>query len=72
MRRDDNGTHGAAWAFAPPAPVCSSVSATTAQGGGAVGVTLSCTLPTGAHPNFSILGGPSNGALSGFNPAPAS
>ncbi len=30
-------------------------------------VSLSCTLPFGAHPNFSILGGPSNGTVSELN-----
>ncbi len=60
--------NGAAFVFAPPDPVCNSVSATGPQGGGSVAVSLSCTLPFGAHPAFSILGGPSNGTVSGFNP----
>jgi hypothetical protein len=34
-----------------------------------VAVSLSCTLPAGAYPTFSILGGPSNGGLSGLNSA---
>jgi hypothetical protein len=63
----DTSETGAAFVFAPPAPVCSSVAATGPQGGGSVAVSLSCTLPFGAHPNFSILGGPSNGTVSGFN-----
>jgi hypothetical protein len=63
----DNQRIGAAFAFAPPAPVCSSVAATAPQGGGSVIVSLLCTLPFGAHPSFSILGGPSNGTVSGFN-----
>jgi hypothetical protein len=63
---DLSGT-GAAWVFAPPDPVCSSVAATAPTGGGAVAVSLSCTLPAGAHPTFAVLGGPSNGALSGLN-----
>jgi hypothetical protein len=63
----DTSERGAIWAFAPPAPVCNSVSATAPQGGGSVAVSLSCTLPFGAHRNFSILGGPSNGTISGFN-----
>jgi hypothetical protein len=62
-----NSEIGAIFAFSPPDPVCSSVSATAPQGGGAVAVSLSCTLPSGAHPAFSVLGGPSNGALSGVN-----
>jgi hypothetical protein len=49
--------------------VCSSVAAIGPQGGGAVPVSLSCTLPAGARPNFSILGGPANGSVVGFNPA---
>jgi hypothetical protein len=49
--------------------VCSSVAANTPQGGGSTIVTLSCTLPFGAHPVYSILGGPSNGTVSGFNTA---
>ena len=32
-------------------------------------MSLSCTLPSGAHPAFSVLGGPSNGKLTGFNTA---
>jgi hypothetical protein len=64
-----DGSRGAVFAFAPPNPVCSSVSATTGIGGGAVGVTLSCSFPAGAHPNFAVVGGPSHGALSGFNSA---
>jgi hypothetical protein len=63
----DTTERGAIWAFAPPAPVCNSVSATAPQGGGSAAVTLSCTLPFGAHPNFAVLGGPSNGTLSNFN-----
>jgi FG-GAP repeat/Bacterial Ig domain len=63
----DTSETGAAFAFAPPNPVCNSVSATGPQGGGSVAVSLSCTLPFGARPNFSILGGPSNGSVSGFN-----
>ena len=63
----DNSETGAAFAFAPPAPICNSVAATAPQGGGAVAVSLSCTLPAGAHPAFAILGGPSNGTVSGFN-----
>lgn len=58
---------GAAFAFAPPSPVCSSVAATTPQGGGSALVSLSCSLPSGAHPDYTILGGPSNGTVSGFN-----
>jgi hypothetical protein len=64
-----DGSHGAAFVFAPPNPVCSSVAATTAIGGGAVGLTLSCTFPAGAHPNFAIASNPSHGTLSGFNAA---
>jgi hypothetical protein len=64
---DDN--KGAAFAFAPPPPICNSVSATGPQGGGSLAVSLSCTLPFGAHPSYSILGGPSNGTVSGFNPS---
>ena len=62
---------GAAFAFAPPSPVCNSVSATAPQGGGAVAVSLSsvCSLPPGAHSNYLILGGPSNGKVSSFNAA---
>ena len=63
----DNNETGAVFAFAPPDPVCNSVSATGPQGGGSVAVSLSCTLPFGAHSNYSILGGPSNGSVSGFN-----
>ncbi len=63
----DDDEIGAAFVFAPPNPVCSSVAATAPRGGGSAAVSLSCTLPSGAHPNFSILGGPSNGTLSGFN-----
>jgi hypothetical protein len=63
----DNNQTGAVFVFAPPNPVCNSVAATGPQGGGSIAVSLSCTLPFGAHPNFSILGGPSNGTLSGFN-----
>ena len=62
-----NSGIGAVFAFSPPDPVCSSVSANTPQGGGSAAVSLSCTLPFGAHPYFAILGGPSNGTLSGFN-----
>jgi hypothetical protein len=65
----DNSETGAAFAFAPPNPVCNSVSATGPQGGGSVAVSLSCTLPFGAHPSYSILGGPSNGTVRGFNAA---
>jgi hypothetical protein len=65
----DTSEKGAAFAFAPPAPVCNSVSVKGPQGGGSVAVSLSCTLPAGAHPSYSILGGPSNGTVSGFNPA---
>jgi hypothetical protein len=64
-----NSEVGAMFAFSPPDPVCSSVAATAPIGGGAVAVSLSCTLPFGAHPVFSILGGPSNGSLSAFNSA---
>jgi Bacterial Ig domain/FG-GAP repeat len=60
---------GAAFAFAPPNPVCNSVAATAPQGGGSVAVSLSCTLPSGAHPSYSILGGPSNGKVNPFNTA---
>jgi hypothetical protein len=63
----DTSETGAAFAFAPPAPVCNSVAANTPQGGGSAIVSLSCTLPSGAHPVYSILGGPSNGTVSGFN-----
>jgi Bacterial Ig domain/FG-GAP repeat len=63
----DNSRTGAAWPFAPPAPVCSSVSATAPQGGGTTNVTLSCTLPLGASPAYSVIGGPSNGKLSAIN-----
>ena len=63
----DSSGIGAAFVFAPPDPVCNSVSATAPQGGGSVAVSLSCTLPFGAHPNFSILGGPSNGTVSELN-----
>ncbi len=63
----DNNQTGAVFVFAPPDPVCNSVSATGPVGGGSVAVSLSCTLPSGAHPTFSILGGPSNGSVSGFN-----
>ena len=63
----DNSETGAAFAFAPPNPVCSSVAATAPQGGGAVAVSLSCTLPAGANPVFSIVSGPSNGSISGLN-----
>ncbi|MFL5863511.1 MAG: Ig-like domain-containing protein, partial [Solirubrobacteraceae bacterium] len=63
----DNNQTGAVFAFAPPNPVCNSVAATGPQGGGSVAVSLSCTLPFGANPKFSVLGGPSNGTLSGFN-----
>ncbi|MGZ4167675.1 MAG: Ig-like domain-containing protein, partial [Solirubrobacteraceae bacterium] len=66
---EDTSQTGAAFAFAPPNPVCNSVSATGPQGGGSVAVSLSCTLPFGAHPAFSILGGPSNGTVGGFNQA---
>jgi hypothetical protein len=65
--RQDNGGHGAVFMFAPPAPVCSSVSGTTPIGGGAAGITLSCTFPAGAHPNFSIVSNPGHGTLSGLN-----
>ena len=65
----DTSETGAAFAFAPPSPVCNSVSATGPQGGGSVAVSLSCTLPFGAHPSFSVLGGPSNGHVTGFNTA---
>jgi hypothetical protein len=58
---------GAVFIFAPPNPVCNSVSGTGPQGGGSIAVALSCTLPSGAHPAFSVLGGPSNGTLSNFN-----
>ena len=40
---------GAVFIFAPPNPVCNSVSATGPQGGGSIAVSLSCTLPFGAH-----------------------
>jgi hypothetical protein len=66
---EDNNQTGAVFVFAPPNPVCNSVAATGPQGGGSVAVSLSCTLPFGAHPSFSILGGPSNGKVSGFNAA---
>ncbi len=58
---DDNHTGAVRFVFAPPNPVCNSVSATGPQGGGSVAVALSCTLPSGAHSAFSVLGGPSNG-----------
>ena len=60
---------GAAWAFAPPAPVCSSVAASTPVGGGGVAVSLSCTAPAGATLNFGIVGGPAHGTLTGLNAA---
>ncbi|HEX3977800.1 MAG TPA: Ig-like domain-containing protein [Solirubrobacteraceae bacterium] len=63
----DTSGSGAAFAFAPPSPVCNSVAATTPQGGGSTLVSLSCSLPFGAHPDYTILGGPSNGTVSGFN-----
>ncbi len=63
----DSSRTGAAWPFAPPAPVCSSVSATAPQGGGTTNVTLSCTLPLGASPAYSVIGGPSNGRVSAIN-----
>jgi hypothetical protein len=65
--RQDNGGHGAAFVFAPPAPVCNSVSATTAIGGGGVAVSLACIFPTGAAPHFNILGGPTHGSVAPFN-----
>ena len=63
----DTSETGAAFAFAPPNPVCNSVSAIAPQGGGSVAVSLSCTLPSGAKPNFTVLGGPSNGTITGLN-----
>jgi hypothetical protein len=63
----DTSRTGAAWPFAPPSPVCSSVSATAPQGGGTANVTLSCTLPAGASAAYSVIGGPSNGKLSAVN-----
>jgi hypothetical protein len=60
----DTQLTGAAFAFAPPAPVCSSVAATAPQGGGSVAVSLSCILPFGASPGYAIIGGPSNGSVS--------
>ncbi|MFL5860088.1 MAG: Ig-like domain-containing protein [Solirubrobacteraceae bacterium] len=63
----DTSETGAAFVFAPPAPVCDSVAARGPQGGGSVAISLSCTLPSGAHPSYSILGGPSNGKVSRFD-----
>jgi hypothetical protein len=60
----DTQLTGAAFAFAPPSPVCSSVSATAPQGGGSVAVSLSCILPSGASPGYAVIGGPSNGSVS--------
>jgi hypothetical protein len=65
----DSSGIGATFVLSPPDPVCSSVAANTPQGGGSANVLLSCTLPAGAHPVYSILGGPSNGTVSGFNPS---
>ena len=65
----DNNHTGAVFVFAPPNPVCNSVSGTGPQGGGSIAVALSCSLPSGAHSAFSVLGGPSNGTLSNFNTA---
>jgi hypothetical protein len=64
---EDNSETGAAFPFAPPKPVCSNVATTAPQGGGAVAVSLSCSLPAGANPAFSIVSGPSNGTISGLN-----
>ena len=66
---NDSTGIGATFVFSPPDPVCSSVAATAPQGGGSAAVSLSCTLPSGAHPAFAVLGGPSNGKLTGFNTA---
>jgi hypothetical protein len=63
---------GAAFVFAPPNPVCTNVASTAPQGGGAVAVSLSCTLPAGANPAFSIVSGPSHGSISGLNGATGS
>ena len=63
----DSTSIGAVFVFSPPDPVCSSVSATAPQGGGSVAVSLSCTLPSGASPHYSLVGGPSNGSLSAIS-----
>ncbi len=61
----DNSGIGAVFAFAPPDPVCSSVSATTPQGGGVgSGVALVHAALRAHRPNYAILGGPSNGHVS--------
>lgn len=65
----DTSETGAVWAFAPTAPVCNSVGATTAVGGGSVGVTLNCSAPTGASLHYAVTSGPSHGTISGFSAA---
>ena len=53
--------HGAVFVFAPPNPVCSSVSGTGPQGGGSIAVSLSCTFPLGAHPASRSWADPATG-----------
>ena len=60
---NDNGGAGAAWAFAPPAPTCSAVSATAPPGGGAVSLTLPCSGPAGAGLSYAIVSGAAHGSL---------
>ena len=60
---NDSGGAGAAWAFAPPAPSCSAVSATAPSGGGAVSLTLPCSGPAGAGLSYAIVSAPAHGSL---------
>ena len=60
---NDSGGAGAAWAFAPPAPSCSAVSATAPAGGGAVSLTLPCSGPAGAGLSYAIVSAPAHGSL---------
>ena len=51
----------------PAAPSCSATSATTAAGGGAVPVKLSCTGPPGVAIQYGVVAGPHHGTLSALN-----
>jgi hypothetical protein len=57
----DNGRAGGAWVFTPPAPSCVNVASTTAAGGGASAVQLSCAGVAGAALSYAIVAQPGHG-----------
>lgn len=64
---NDSGGFGAAWVFAPPSPICSTLAASTPAGGGPANVSLSCTGPPGATLHYAVVSGPAHGSVGPVN-----